>query len=231
MGQLQSLQRELKRLLFIGGSTESSPFWKEGPPARLQVYRNTVHGNAYDTLDSDYPLTMKQFSDDTWFELSEKYFSKNPPAMWELNHCILTFPKFLKSQKVKPWIVELAEYELTDLLTFIHLGVTKKNAGVTNPTVSVRVFHYQIFDWVQALAPADKPPLAKPEVLVFYRDTDHVCHVRKADPLMLLMIEHFRTAGADLDHLEAAREKLLPQNSVPLERVFAELTQSDIILL
>lgn len=218
-------------MLFIGGSMDSSPLWKDGVPKRLNVYRNTVHGNCYDTLDSDFPLTMKQFPDDEWFDLCEKYFSKYPPAYWELNHCVLTFPKFLKSQKVAPWIVELAEYELTDLTTFIHTAVPAKGAGVTNPTVSARVFHHHIYDWVEQGAPADNPPPAKPEVLIFYRDTDHVCHIRKADPLMLLMIDHFRAPGMVLDQLEPVRAKLLPQNTAPLERVFEELTQTDIILL
>src|SRR5436305_111370 len=97
MGQLRALQEELRSLLFIGGQADGpSRFWKDGLPARLQVYRNTVHGNAYDTLDADYPLTQKQFSEKDWFELEKAYFAAHPPSFFELNHCVLSFPKFLQ---------------------------------------------------------------------------------------------------------------------------------------
>ncbi len=229
MGQLRALQEELRKILFIGGDAEKSRFWEEGLPKRLQVYRNTVHGNAYDTLDSDYKLTKKQFSEDDWFNLSQKYFSKNPPDYWELNNCVLTFPKFLKAQKVKPYIVELAEYELTDLKTFIHTAVPAKGTGRTNPTMATRVFQYQIFDWTVAQCPPQSPPAQKPEVLVFHRDMKHECHIRKADPLELLMLDHFSKKEAHLCDLEKIREELLPQNDVPLNRVLEELTTAGLI--
>jgi hypothetical protein len=189
-----------------------------------------VHGNAYDTLDSDFPLTMKQFSGDEWFDLSEKYFSKYPPDYWELNNCVLSFPKFLKSQKVKPFIAELAEYELTDLLTFIHTATPQKGAGRTNPTMATRVFQYQIFNWVGLKCPSQQPPKQKPEVLVFHRDTRNICHVRVAEPLALLILDHFQKPGAELDDLEPIRFKLLPQNDVPLDHVLAELKEDELVL-
>jgi hypothetical protein len=230
MGQLRALQEELKKLLPVGGTEEKSRFWKEGLPARLQVYRNTIHGNCTDTLDADYPLTKKQFSENDWFDLSRDFFTKYPPSAWELNKCIVSFPKFLKQKKTKPHVVELARYELTDLQTFIHTSVVKKGWGVTNPTVTVQVFQHQIYDWVHAQCPPHKPPLQKTEVLVFYRDTHHDCYVRKADPLMLLILDHFRTPKAQLAALEPAREKLLPGNSVDLNRVLNELVQNDMVL-
>ncbi|MBV9079913.1 MAG: putative DNA-binding domain-containing protein [Elusimicrobia bacterium] len=230
MGQLRALQEELKRLLFVGSTATSSRFWPEALPERLQVYRNTVHGNAYDTLDFDYPMTMTQYSDDAWFDLSEKFFSKFPPASYELNHCVLQFPKFLKASKAKAYVVELAEYELTDLETFISTEVVRAGATRTNPTVSVRVFQHQILDWVLAGVPSAKPPAQKPEVLVFFRDLHHDCRVRRADPLLLLMVDHFKTPGACLDDLEPIREKLLPTSDVALATVFDNLVNDHLIL-
>jgi hypothetical protein len=83
---------------------------------------------------------------------------------------------------------------------------------------------------VDAGAPAQKPPPQKPEVLLFYRDSKNTCHIREADPLMLLLIDHFRTPGARLEDLEPTRRKLLPGNAVPLERVLAKLQKAEIIL-
>ena len=42
---------------------------------------------------------------------------------------------------------------------------------------------------------------------------------RKADPLALLMVDHFRTPGAELEALEPVRAKLLPDSTVDLQRV------------
>lgn len=231
MGQLRALQEELKKLLPIGWTQKRSQFWGDNFPARLQVYRNTVHGNCYDTLDSDFPLTQKQFCDHEWFDLSQEFFIKYPPQSWELNNCILSFPKFLKAKKVKSHVVELAEYELADLQAFIDAAEVKSEMGVTNPTVRVRVFQHQIYDWVSDGVPSEKPPKQKPEVLVFYRNTNHDCFIRKAEPLMLMIIDHFRKPGADLCDLEPLRRQLLPNNNVELQTVLDILINKDIILL
>ena len=174
---------------------------------------------------------QKQFSEDDWFDLSQEFFSKNPPQFWELNRCIKSFPKFLKKKKMKPNLIELAEYELIDLETFINIANVKKELGVTNPTLATRLFQYQIYDWVARKASPEKPPQQKPEVLVFYRNTDHDCYVRKADPLMLLILDHFRTPGAHLCDLEPVRAKLLPGNSVDLSLVLDDLVHNDLVLL
>jgi len=231
MGQLRALQEELNKILSVGSEVKESHLWKEGLPARLQVYRNTVHGNAYDTLASDYPLTQKQFTEDEWFDVSVEFFKKNPPAFWELNGCVTGFPKFLKKKKVKTFISELAEYEITDLQAFIHTGIVKKGLGQTNPTVLTRVFQHQILQWVINEAPSTNPPPQKPEVLVFYRNAKHEGHIRRADPLLLLLLDHFSIPGACLEAAEPKRAKLLPQNKVPLERVLNELVDKDLILL
>jgi hypothetical protein len=231
MGQLRALQEELSRLLFVGSKADSSRFWQEGLPQRLQVYRNTVHGNAYDTLDSDYPLTQKQFSEDAWFDVSQSFFTQHPPAYWELNTCIKGFPAFLRKQKVKPYIVELAQYELLDLMAYVHTSTVEKHLGRSNPTAIPQVFQYQMADWVIAEGDPKKIPAQKPEVLVFYRDTQHLGRVRRADPLLLLLLDHFSKPGAELEDAEPIRAKLLPQNRVPLDRVLKDLIENDLILL
>jgi len=222
----------LRRLLFIGSTQETSRFWEGGLPKRLQVYRNTVHGNCYDTLDANFPLTRNQFSSDEWFEISQAYYSKHPAQIWELNHTVLSFPKFLKKRKLRAYVPELAEYELTDLFTFVHVAPSTKGMGITNPTLETRLFQHQLFDWIsETEGSSSKPPQQKPEVLVFYRDTAYDCHVMKGDPLQLLILDHFRKPGAKLDDLEPARAKLLPENHVPLERVLEELVNGDLVLL
>lgn len=231
MGQLRALQEELNKILSVGSEVKESRFWKEGLPARLQVYRNTVHGNAYDTLDSDYSLTMKQYSHDDWFDLSVAFFKKYPPSFWELNGCIKAFPAFLKKQKAKGYIQELAEYELTDLQTFIHTASVKKGSGRSNPTIATRVFQHQIFSWATQDADPAVVPKQQPQVLLFYRNSEHGVFTRQADPLQLLLIDHFSRPGADLHQAEHARKKLLPQNRVPLQTVLDDLVEHDLILL
>ncbi len=231
MGQLRALQEELGRLLFIGSNVTASPFWKEGLPKRLEVYKNTVHGNCYDTLDSDFPLTKKQFSEKDWDAVSQVFFTKHRPGFWELNTCIQAFPDFLKKKKTKAWIVDLARYELADLLAYVHTSEVKKGLGKSNPTASPIVFQYQIFDWIWEEADPALVPPQKPEVLVFYRDTKNGGRIRRADPLLLLLLDHYSKLGADLEDLEPVRSKLLPGNDVPLERVLDDLVKNDLILL
>jgi hypothetical protein len=56
-------------------------------------------------------------------------------------------------------------------------------------------------------------------------------NIRLADPLMLLLLEHFEKPGADLEDLEPIRRRLLPSNKVPLDKVLKNLVDLDLILL
>ena len=94
----------------------------------------------------------------------------------------------------------------------------------------LRAYEHQIFYWVEAGAPPAKPPQQKPEVLVFFRDSKNSCNIQEADPLMILMLEHFKKPGAHLDALEPIRRKLLPANQVSLENVLSALQKSELIL-
>ncbi len=231
MSSLKALQEEIKNLVFYNEKEkEESYLWKDKVPARLDVYRNNTRLNWSDALDHDFQLTRQQFSAENWEALKTRYFIKHPPEHWELNTALTPFIKFLGSEKVAPYIKELADYEWHDLQIFIRRVAVQKGTGLTNPTVLVRVYQHQIFDWVEAGAPKDKPPTQKPEVLVFHRDSQNTCHIQEADPLMLLMIEHFRKPGAKLEALDAVRQQLLPQNKVPLEKVHQKLLADEIIL-
>jgi hypothetical protein len=228
---LRAFQEEIKELVFFKEKEPvGSRLWKEGVPDRLGVYRNNTRTNWTDTLDHDFPLTKKQFSETEWEALRRRYFIANPPQHWELNTSMTPFTKFLATQKVKPYVRELADYEWYDLQVFIDRAVVRRAAGVTNPTAVARVYQHQIFFWVDAGAPVQKPPQQKPEVLLFYRDRKNTCHIQEADPLMLLLIDHFRTPGAILGDLEPTRRKLLPGNHVPLQTVLDSLRKSEIIL-
>ena len=112
---------------------------------------------------------------------------------------------------------------------FIDRAAVQRGSGTTNPTATIRAYQHQIFFWVEAGAPPARPPKQKPEVLVFYRDSRNTCHVREADPLMILMMEHFRKP-ARLEDLEPVRRRMLPSNRVPLKAVFDQLKKDGLIL-
>jgi len=228
---LKAFQEEIKELVFFRPEEPThSRLWTEKIPDRLGVYRNNTRSNWTDTLDHDFPLTKKQFSEEDWQTLRRQFFIKHPPEHWELNMSMTPFVRFLKNQKLKPYIAELADYEWHDLKVFIDRSVVRKGSGVSNPTVVIRPYQHQIFFWVDAGAPAAKPPKQKPEVLVFFRDSKNTCHIQEADPLMILMLEHFKKAGAQLEELEAVRRKLIPMNQVLLQTVFDSLQKSELIL-
>ncbi|HMU75882.1 MAG TPA: hypothetical protein PKD69_08940, partial [Elusimicrobiota bacterium] len=59
---LRFYQDEMRRLIFPGGKTiTASPLWKKGLPERLRVYRGNAASNWWNALESDFPLTKKQF--------------------------------------------------------------------------------------------------------------------------------------------------------------------------
>jgi hypothetical protein len=228
---LKEFQQELKELIFFKPEeAKTSKLWGANLPDRLWVYQNNTRSNWTDTVDHDFPLTRKQFGAEEWEALRKRYFIKYPPNHWELNTSMVTFTKFLQTQKIKSFVKELADYEWQDLQVFINRSVVKKGLGIVNPTAVVRVYQHQIFDWVAAGASPKKVPLQKPEVLIFYRDSRNTCHIQEADPLMLLMLDHFRHPNANLADLEAPRKKLLPGNQVSLETVYASLRKSDILI-
>lgn len=232
MRGLRAFQEEFKRLVFFQETEPaSSSLWKDGLPPRLGVYRNNTRANWTDALDSDFPMTRRQFTPEGWKDLSRRYFLKHPPRHWELNASLAPFTGFIAAQKLKPWVKELADYEWNDLRTFIDRSAVRRGTGLTNPTAVVSVYHHQIFDWVDKdQASPERPPRAKPEVLVFHRDSRNTRHIREADPLMLLMLEHFRRPGAALAALEPARRRLLPGNEAPLETVHETLRACELIL-
>lgn len=196
----------------------------------MDIYRNTVRGNWNDTLSSDYSLTRQQFSKSEWDRLSAAFFMEFPPRAWELNRCVADFPKFLKRAKRKPWIAELADYEWTDIAAFIDASTVAKNLGRTNPSLKIRVYQHQIFNWVKNKARASHPPVRKPEVLLFYRDTQHEGFIRRADPMMLLILDHFSKPNAKLETLKTAQKKLLPYYKIPPNFVFLKLKKWGLIL-
>ncbi|HVO32552.1 MAG TPA: DNA-binding domain-containing protein [Elusimicrobiota bacterium] len=228
---LRNFQQDLVRALVADDAKSARRLWKDNPPARLSVYRNNSRINWSDALCHDFPLTRRQFSDQDWEHLEADYFATHPPRHWELNTSLAPFAGFLKSRKIKPYVKELADYEWNDLQIFIDRSVVRRGAGLTNPTVRVSVYQHQIFHWVEDEAAPGRPPAQKPEVLVFYRDRRNTCHIREADPLMLLFLEEYRKPDASLETLEPLRAKLLPANRVALESVLAALQQDDLILI
>lgn len=231
MSSLKALQEEMKHLVFYQAKERETSFlWKDKVPERLNVYRGNTRLNWADALEHDFPLTRQQFVEDAWDTLKRRYFIKHPPEHWELNTALVPFTKYLAHQDVPAFVKELADYEWADLQIFIHRAPVEKGLGVTNPTLLVRVFQHQIFDWVQAGAPKARPPRQKPEVLVFFRDSQNTCHIQEADPLMLLMVDHFRKPGNSWESLETACQTLLPKNKAPLKAVLSTLRESEIIL-
>lgn len=226
---LRFYQEEMRRLIFPGEPTTSSPLWKKGLPDRLRVYRGNAAANWWSALESDFPLTQKQFTTEEWDGLTRRYFSKRPPAHWELNASLSPFMAFLKQEGIKRWVWELADYEWNDLAIFIDRSAVGRGVAGTNPTARVRVYEHQIFYWVEKEAPKGRPPKQKPEVLVFYRDADNASRITEGDPLMLLILEHFKKPGANLGELEAVRRRLLPTNPVPLEAALANLRERGLI--
>lgn len=229
---LRAYQEELKRLVFFrDAQPSSSALWGGRLPGRLGVYRNNARCFWTEALDADFPLTRRQFAAQDWDELRRRYFARHPPRHWELNASLAPFPAFLARQRtVQPWVKELADYEWRDLQVFIDRAEVRRGCGTTNPTLVSRIYRHQIFDWVNERgASTKKPPRAEPEVLVFYRDSRNTRHVRGADPLMLMMIDRFRRPGA-LAPLEAVRRRLLPDNTVPLETVYAALRAAEVLL-
>lgn len=229
---LRAYQEEMKKLVFFQDTeaTESA-LWKDGLPDRLRVYRANARGNWSDTLDQNFALTRRQFDPAAWQALRRRYFMRHPPRHWELNTVVASFPLFLETQKVPPYVKELADFEWHDLRIFIDRAVVRPDLGVTNPTAVVRVYRHQIFRWAEAEAPAQQPPEATPEVLVFYRDTKNTLHIQEADPLMLLLLEHFRIPGATVADVEPLRTTLLPTNHVSLRAAVHRLTAAGLLLL
>jgi hypothetical protein len=231
MANLRTYQDDFKKLLFVRESEATqSAVWGSTLPDRLKVYRNNTRTNWADTLDCDFAMTRTQFEIADWENLRKAYFVKHPPQHWELNTSMQPFVQFIAGQKVPAPVKELADFEWHDLKIFIDRTEVRNGLGITNPTAVVRVFQHQIFDWVELKAPRQHPPRQKPEVLVFYRDSRNTCHIREADPLMLLAMDHFRKPGAALDRLEAVRRKLLPQSTVPLDTVIDHLKEMEILL-
>jgi len=231
---LRAFQEEIKELVFFSEHEPvRSALWKESSiPARLGVYRHNTRSNWTDTLDYDFPLTKKQFADEAWGNLQRRYFIKHPPQHWELNTSITPFVRFLKTQKVQPYIAELADYEWNDLKIFIDRATVSPGelGHRTNPTAVIRAYQHQIFFWVDAGAPSAQSPKQKPEVLIFYRDSKNTCHIQEADPLMILLLEHFKKSGARLEDLEPIRRRMLPANKVPLQTAFETLRKNELIL-
>ena len=77
---LRSFQEEIRELVFFREKEPaSSRLWKDTVPDRLGVYRNNTRSNWTETLDHDFPLTLRQFGEEEWEALRRRYFIKHPP--------------------------------------------------------------------------------------------------------------------------------------------------------
>lgn len=229
---LKALQEEMKdHLFFRDRAPRTSALWGNAVPDRLRVYRNNTRTNWTNALDHDFPLTRKQFSEEAWELLRRRYLTRHPPRHWELNTSMSPFVAYLQKSRLKPYVKELADFEWRDLCVFIDRSLVRHGLGTTNPTAVVRYYRHQIFFWAEDGAPSKTVPKATPEVLVFYRDSKNTTHIEEADPLLLLMMDHFKTPKAKLDELEAVRRKLLPKSTVSLRTVFDALQAKELLLV
>src|SRR5690242_12008782 len=97
---LKTFQEEIKDLVFFRPQEPTrSGLWADQIPDRLGVYRNNTRSNWTDTLDHDFPLTRKQFSQEEWEDLRRRYFIKHPPEHWELNTSMTPFVQFIKTER------------------------------------------------------------------------------------------------------------------------------------
>jgi len=80
---LRTFQEEIKELVFFRRKNpQVLGFGRMACRNRLGVYRNNTRTNWTDTLDHDFPLTKKQFSEEEWETLRRSYFISNPPQHW-----------------------------------------------------------------------------------------------------------------------------------------------------
>lgn len=195
---------------------------------RMQIYNDLFYNNVEGFMANSFPVLREICDDQSWHQLIRDYLQHHKaktPLFPEMPREFLTYLEQERGENKNdfPFMLELAHYEWAELALSLSeqepdWSTINQNGDLLTglPVLSPLAWplHYQ---WpVQLIGPDFLPdqPLANPNYLLLYRDTEDEVHFMELNPVT-----------ARLLHLIS--EALLPDSKAILLQIAKELGHSD----
>jgi hypothetical protein len=191
-------------------------------PQRMAVYRELFFNNIKDTLGNAFPVLGQLLAAQQWQTLCEDFFAEHRCHTPYLSHVPGEFVEFLHkhSDRHPPWLLELAQWEWTELELFLapdHRGSEDfqtsddpiQGIPLLNPVLRLHAFNYP----VHRIGPQHPPGEIDAQgcYLLAWRKPDHSIGFVELNPLSALLMEHLhgnrQHSGYELLSMIAAQQK------------------------
>jgi hypothetical protein len=137
-----SLQTQQLALTAWLRDPQNSPALTDVASQRMQIYRELFFNNIENTLSNAFPVLHQVLPATDWQMLCEDFFSMHQCHTPHLSHLPAEFIDFAKTQThiaTPDWLIELAEWEWSELELFLAQDIDIKNTMGDNPIQGVPV--------------------------------------------------------------------------------------------
>jgi len=166
---------------------------------RILIYENTVHAGHKEAMDKIFPLCAELLAQG-WRYVSDDYLQEHPPHHFRPSKMGGQFPAFVaqhvlpKYKKSFPYLVELADYEWTQMtisemetepvISELNKLETPEQyasyAPIINQTLALKNYTFPILKIVESLENGRRPPRniepAESHVLIYRDPIEHECY-------------------------------------------------------
>ncbi|ORU89499.1 MAG: DUF2063 domain-containing protein [Cycloclasticus sp. symbiont of Poecilosclerida sp. M] len=188
---------------------QSAPAPDDIEERRMNMYRDLLFANLSNMLGDNFPVLKKILCEESWIELIRDFFSRhhsNSPYFSEMSQEFIAFCQSERcdspeSKNDFPFLVELAHYEWTELVTAIAEDDDISQVAIADPlnqtltlasTAMPLGYTYPVHKISPDFLPTEEPE--QPTFLVVYRDTKDQVGFLETNPtshqLLLLFTEN-----------------------------------------
>jgi len=210
---------------------------KDVVPKRMDVYKEIVFNNLFESVSACFPVTQKVIGKREWLKLVRGFFcnhSANTPIFRKIPEEFLSYLTSINSSdesNLPPYLTSLCHYEWVELLvsTMVNLadevaiqdrtinltGDLLENQPAFTPTMQLLNYEYA----VQKISPRYKPTDKVNTQLLVYRDADYAVNFIELNPVtyrLIKLLQEKGTSGKRALHMIANELGLLETESVIL---------------
>ena len=116
-----SLQQQQQAFTAWIRDPENSPNIDDVAGERMDLYRELFFNNILDTLSNAFPVLHQVLDESQWLQLCQNFFARHQCHTPYLSHVPGEFVQFLeaRSEPAQPWLLELAQWEWSELELFL----------------------------------------------------------------------------------------------------------------
>jgi hypothetical protein len=170
----------------------------------MDLYCDFLFTNISNFLAENFPVLNKIMSEQQWEELSRDFFSRHQSHSPYFSQISQEFLHYLQNERLEnpqskhdlPFLLELAHYEWTELVTSIAEDIDRESSLITDPltqaitlsnTALALAYQYPVHKISPSFIPTEPP--AQATYLVVYRNVDDQIVFMETNPVTHALLE------------------------------------------